>query len=233
MKKTLVFLLISFCVLYANLPIEKTLKEDQGIDIKVIDSVDSGVDGLNITTLEQPDGFRIPVLSSKDGKTVIGIPDLLISGNEKFKDTLQKIYEEITKHNDNIREKSVLEVFKKHNDKVIKLEGKNKSKITYMVVDPNCPYCHQEIQKLGETLENSNVYMLVIGALGMDSVKKAATFYEEIKDKKSQKDKIKLIHEAFEKSYKPKGGVDISKMMIIGRELAQAGVNAVPYIIKK
>ncbi|PAF53715.1 hypothetical protein BKH42_04240 [Helicobacter sp. 13S00482-2] len=234
MKKVLmVFLCISLSLLYANLPIEKTIKEDQGIDIKVIDSVPSGIGGMNITILEQPNGFRTPVLSSEDGKTILGIPDLLISGNEKFKDTLQKIYQEITQYNDSMRENRVLEVFKKYDDKVLKLEGKNKSKTTYIVVDLNCPYCHQEIQKLDRDLEDSNVNVLVVGALGMDSVKKAASFSEELKNKKSQQDKIAFIKAAFEKTYKARQDVNTASIINIGKELAQAGLDAVPYIIKK
>lgn len=219
---------------YANVPIENTIKKNEGIEIKVISSAPSGVEGLNITVLQQPNGFRMPVLSSKDGKTIIGIPDVLISDNDTFKSTLKKTYQEVADYNSSISQKAVLDVFKKYDKtNVIKLEGKNKSKTTYMIVDLNCPYCHQEIEKIDETLKDSNVDLLVIGALGMDSVKKAATFYEDIKTKKSQQDKIAFIKSAFEKTYKPKQNINTTDMITIGEELAGAGVNAVPYIIRK
>lgn len=219
---------------YANVPIENTIKKNEGVEIKVISSAPSGVEGLNITVLQQPNGFRMPVLSSKDGKTIIGIPDVLISDNDTFKSTLKKIYQEVADYNSDISQKAVLDVFKKYDKtNVIKLEGKNKSKTTYMIVDLNCPYCHQEIEKIDETLKDSNVDLLVIGALGMDSVKKAATFYEDIKTKKSQQDKIAFIKSAFEKTYKAKENINTTNMITIGEELAGAGVNAVPYIIRK
>lgn len=221
-------------IAYANVSIENTIKKNEGVEIKVISSAPSGVEGLNITVLQQPNGFRMPVLSSKDGKTIIGIPDVLISDNDTFKSTLKKIYQEVADYNSDISQKAVLDVFKKYDKtNVIKLEGKNKSKTTYMIVDLNCPYCHQEIEKIDETLKNSNVDLLVIGALGMDSVKKAATFYEDIKTKKSQQDKIAFIKSAFEKTYKPKENINTTNMITIGEELAGAGVNAVPYIIRK
>lgn len=219
---------------YANVPIENTIKKNEGVEIKVISSAPSGVEGLNITVLQQPNGFRMPVLSSKDGKTIIGIPDVLISDNDTFKSTLKKIYQEVADYNSDISQKAVLDVFKKYDKtNVIKLEGKNKSKTTYMIVDLNCPYCHQEIEKIDETLKDSNVDLLVIGALGMDSVKKAATFYEDIKTKKSQQDKIAFIKSAFEKTYKAKENINTTNMITIGEELAGSGVNAVPYIIRK
>lgn len=219
---------------YSNVPIENTIKKSEGVEIKVISSAPSGVEGLNITVLQQPNGFRMPVLSSKDGKTILGIPDVLISDNDTFKATLKKTYQEVADYNASISQKAVLDVFKKYDKtNVVKLEGKNKSKTTYMIVDLNCPYCHQEIEKIDETLKDSNVDLLVIGALGMDSVKKAATFYEDIKTKKSQQDKIAFIKSAFEKTYKPKPNINTTDMITIGEELAGAGVNAVPYIIRK
>lgn len=235
MKKILFSMaLLWAATVYANVPIENTIKKNEGVEIKVISSIPSGIEGLNITVLQQPNGFRMPVLSSKDGKTIIGIPDVLISDNDTFKSTLKKIYQEVADYNGDISQKAVLDVFKKYDKtNVIKLEGKNKSKTTYMVVDLNCPYCHQEIEKIDETLKDSNVDLLVIGALGMDSVKKAATFYEDIKTKKSQQDKIAFIKSAFEKTYKPKENINTASMITIGEELARAGVNAVPYIIRK
>lgn len=235
MKKILFSIALLWgAIAYSNVPIENTIKKNEGVEIKVISSAPSGVEGLDITVLQQPNGFRMPVLSSKDGKTIIGIPDVLISDNDTFKSTLKKIYQEVADYNSNISQKAVLDVFKKYDKtNVIKLEGKNKSKTTYMIVDLNCPYCHQEIEKLDETLKDSNVDLLVIGALGMDSVKKAATFYEDIKTKKSQQDKIMFIKSAFEKTYKPKENINTTHMITIGEELARAGVNAVPYIIRK
>lgn len=234
MKKILFSMALLWAAAYANVPIENTIKKNEGVEIKVISSIPSGIEGLNITVLQQPNGFRMPVLSSKDGKTIIGIPDVLISDNDTFKSTLKKIYQEVADYNGDISQKAVLDVFKKYDKtNVIKLEGKNKSKTTYMVVDLNCPYCHQEIEKIDETLKDSNVDLLVIGALGMDSVKKAATFYEDIKTKKSQQDKIAFIKSAFEKTYKSKENINTASMITIGEELARAGVNAVPYIIRK
>ncbi|PAF43145.1 hypothetical protein [Helicobacter sp. 11S02596-1] len=221
-------------LLGSNAQLEKMIKDNEGLDVKVVDSKPTNIKSIQIVSLEQPNGLRIPVLASDDGKTIIGISELLISSDEAFKNALKTAYQDATKHNKTITDNQVLKLFQKYQKNyVLKLDGKNKSKTTYMVVDPNCPYCYQEIQKLDETLQNSNVEMLVVGALGMDSIKKAASFYEDIKNKKSQKDKIALLKAVFEKSYQPNQNVDISAITSIGKELAQAGVNGVPYIIKK
>lgn len=226
---------LSVSILFgSNVALEKMIKNNEGIDVKVVDSKPTDIKGIQIISLEQPNGLRVPVLASDDGKTVIGISDLLISDDDKFKNALKKAYEDSTKHNKTITDKQVLNIFKKYDKTyVLKLNGKNGSKITYMVVDPNCPYCDQEIQKLDATLQNSNVQILVVGALGMDPIKKAASFYEALKSKKSQKDKVALLHSVFEKSYQANKNADTAEIIKIGRELSQAGVKGVPYIIRK
>lgn len=216
--------------------LEKAGMSGINADVKVIDSQPTSIKGIKIVSLRQPDGFQLPALISDDGKTIIGVSELLISSDENFKNTLKKVYEDTTKYNESIRETNVLGIFKKYVGETIRLSGKNSKKTTYMVVDPNCPYCHTEIQKLEDTLEKSNVELLVVGALGMASTNKAASFYQDyanLKDKKSQKNTIALLKKVFEKSFKAKENVDTSKISTIGRELFQAGVNAVPFIIEK
>ncbi|PAF46278.1 hypothetical protein BKH46_08175 [Helicobacter sp. 12S02634-8] len=237
MKKIL-FLSIVFlgaCVLWGNQStLEKLIKDNEGIDVKVVELVPTGIKGLQIVALEQSNGLRVPVLASDDGKTIIGVSELLISDDPHFKDALQKVYASTQKHNKTITDQKVLKIFKTYNkSNVLSLAGKNSAKTTYMVLDPNCPYCHQEVQKLDMILQNSNVEILVVGALGMQSATKAASFYAALGSKKSQKDKIALLKSIFEKSYQPDEKIDISKIVEIGRELAQAGVNGVPYIIEK
>ncbi|PAF52374.1 hypothetical protein [Helicobacter sp. 13S00477-4] len=237
MKKAFLWIIGCACIgilMADNATLQKTIKDNEGIDVKVVDSKPTGIKGIQIVSLEQPNGLRIPVLASNDGKTIIGISELLISSDDGFKDSLKKVYEDSMKHNKGITDNQVLAIFKEYDkSNVVKLQGKDKSKTTYLVVDPNCPYCYQEIQKLDSILSGSNVELLVVGALGMDSAKKAASFYEEMKTKKSQEDKIALLKSVFEKTYKPKENIDTSKIITIGKELAQAGVNGVPYIIKK
>lgn len=205
-------------------------------DAKIVDSQPTNIKGIRIISLRQPEGFQLPVLVSDDGKTIIGIPEFLISSDENFKDTLKKVYEDAINYNTVIRETNVLNIFKKYTSEVVKFVGKKSNKTTYMIVDPNCPYCYAEIQKLKDTLENFNVEILVVGALGQASINKAASFYQDyrnLRDKNSQEDVITLLKNIFKKSYKTKESIDISKVSIIGGELFQAGVNSVPYIIEK
>lgn len=216
--------------------LEKAGMSGISTNVKVINSQPTSIKGIKIVSLRQPDGFQLPALISDDGKTIIGVSELLISSDENFKNTLKKVYEDTTKYNEGIRETNVLSIFKKYVGEVIRLSGKNSKKTTYMVVDPTCQYCHAEIQKLEDTLEKSNVELLVVGALGIAATNKAASFYQDytnLKDKKSQKATITLLKRVFDKSFKVKENIDTSKISTIGRELFQAGVNAVPYIIEK
>lgn len=249
MRKIFVIMIASLiCVLGAVVANDDTLQkniketlEKAGTsriseNAKIIDSQPTNIKGIRIISLRQPGGFQLPILVSDDGKTIIGIPEFLISSDENFKDILKKVYEDSINYNTGIRETNVLNIFKKHTSEVIKFIGKKSNKTAYMVVDPNCPYCYAEIQKLEDTLENFNVELLVVGALGQASINKAASFYQDYKnlqDKRSQEDAIALLKDVFEKSYKPKEVIDTSKVSTIGRELFQAGVNSVPYIIKR
>lgn len=230
----LIVSLLGINILNANdAVLKKTIENEGGVNVKIIKSDNTNIKDLKIVILEQPNGIWLPVLASSDGKTIMGDPSILISSDDKFKDALQNAGLQAQKHNKDITDKNILAVFKQYPQNVVSLEGGDKTHTTYMIVDPNCPYCYQEIQKLDDTLKTSNVKMLVVGALGQDSVKKAASFYNELKNQKTQQDKISLIKKVFERNYKADPNVDISHMMDIGKSLSQAGLQAVPYIIKQ
>lgn len=53
MKKILFSMaLLWAATVYANVPIENTIKKNEGVEIKVISSIPSGIEGLNITVLQ-------------------------------------------------------------------------------------------------------------------------------------------------------------------------------------
>ncbi len=227
--------LLSVSIAYANVNnanIEKVFK-DRGYEAKVVSSKDSGIKGLSFVIAEQG-GFWIPFLVNPEGTILIGItPDTIISDDKAFGDSLDAIFKQVKDHNQTATDEAVLKVFDKYAKNVITLEGKNTSKTTYLVLDTNCPYCKEEVKKLEERLKTSNLKILLVGALSLESTQKAATFYENINAKSTQKAKLEYITEAFSPSFKPNSNINTDQVMNMSMELGGAGLRGVPYIIER
>lgn len=228
--KNLFIALFLLTNLYANAKIEKILK-NRGYNAKIIYSKDSGIQNMQFVIAEQG-RFWIPFLT--DSKTLIGItPDTIISEDEKFSKALDEVINKVRQNNQKAVDDSIIEVFKKNANSVIKLNGENPKKTTYIVLDMNCPYCKDEIKNLDSHLKQGNVELMIVGVLGVDSAKKAATFYTNIKSKKTKNDKIAYIKSAFQSNFKPDSSVNIDEINKISMQLSGAGLQGVPYIIKR
>lgn len=214
-----------------------TLKYGEITNAKIISTQDSGIAGFSFIVI-QKDGFQIPFLASSDGKTLMILSsEALITKNTAFKNNLESINKKVQEFNEKAREDAVLSVFQKYRDIVLKLEANNaknpKKHTTYIVLDTNCPYCKQELQNIDKHLANGDLYILIAGALSLESTKKAATFYAHLNEQKSKAEKIAYLKKAFEASYKPESNINANKAMNISQELGAAGLQGVPYIIKR
>ena len=89
------------------------------------------------------------------------------------------------------------------------------------------------MQNIDKHLANGDLYILIAGALSLESTKKAATFYAHLNEQKSKAEKIAYLKKAFEASYKPESNINANKAMNISQELGAAGLQGVPYIIKR
>ena len=231
--KILLLALFAQVGLYAgNADLEKFFK-NRGYDAKIVYSKDSGLLGLQFVIAEQR-GFWIPFLADSKKKILIGVAqDMVISDDKEFSKALEEIIKQVREHNQKSTDNAVIDVFKKYSQMSVKLEGANPKNTTYIVLDANCPYCKDEIKNLDSYLKQGNVELMIVGVLGVDSAKKAATFYANIKHKKSQSDKLAYIKSVFEPSFKADSNSNAEGMMSVNIALSEAGLRGVPYIIKR
>ena len=214
-----------------------TLKSSEITNVKIISTQESGINGFWFVVV-QKDNFQIPFFASSDGKTLMILSqEALITKNTTFKNTLESTTKKVQEFNEKAREDAVIAIFQKYPNSVLMLEGKAKSdskkSITYLVLDTNCPYCKQELQKLDSYLANGDLHILIAGALSIESTKRAATFYTKLGEQKTQESKISYLKKAFEPSYKPSNNINADKAMNIAQELGGAGLQGVPYVIKR
>lgn len=229
-------LALLFCANPANAlegkKILDTLKK-QNYDAKIISTQDSGIKGLSIAIIEQ-DKYWIPFLVNESGDVLIGLtPDTIIADNAAFQANLAAAISKVQDYNKQQLDEKVIEIFKQNAKIVLEIAGKNSQKTTYIVLDTNCPYCKQEVDKIDEYLKEANLKVLIVGALSQDSVQKAATFAAHLGEAKTNDQKIAYLKKAFEKTYKSDNGVNIQKTMEISAALGGAGIRGVPYIIKR
>ena len=212
--------------------VNATLKEN-GIEGKVVATEPSALAGFSFVTIEQGK-FWIPLLADESGSVLLAItPNTMFSSNKAFLTKFGELAQKISTHNNQITEDMVLAVFKKNTKNILEITGDNTKKTTYMVLDINCPYCKQEVDKIEEYLKEANLKIFVVGILSMDSAKKAATFMAQLGSLGTNEQKVAYLKKAFSKDFKPNDGVETDNVISIAKALNEAGLRGVPYLIKR
>lgn len=215
--------------------VKKLIEGQTGTDIKIIKDV-TLKDNKNlkfiIVEIVQ-NAQRIPMFASKDGKTIIGLSNIFFTSSKADEDMIKKVTEEAMSHNENSQKTAAGNLIGALTpDEYIPLKSKAKNPGTYFIVaDPNCGYCKEELKHLDDRLKTHNVNMVVVGMLGEDSQKKAAYLMSKISNEKSQKDKIKLLEKVFSSNFKAPKTIDTSSVKKTTEALFKTGViQGVPYI---
>lgn len=221
--------------------LESTLKA-QGLSAKVALTQDSSLQGFSFVVVEQ-NGFWIPLLTNDSGRVVLGIsPNLIFSTDEKFQAKLEALLQKVSANNKQVADKGVLKVFEKYASRTITLPNPAAKSTIYMVLDPNCPYCRDEVKKLEEYAKDSTLVLMVVGIIQQSSINKAAAFAKLIQNAKTKNEQIVVLKRVFDKSFDPSSvrfaketeqGDISSTLMMMGLELQKAGLQGVPYIIKE
>lgn len=231
---------------YANALDSKQLEstlEAQGLSTKVALTQDSGLQGLSFVVVEQEGGLWIPLLANDSGKIALGISqNLIFTTDENFKAKLETLLQKVSLNNKQIVDKGVLEVFKQHPNSTITITNKAAKYTTYIVLDPNCPYCRAEVEKLEEYAKDSTLKIMVVGIIEQSSINKAAAFAKLIQDAKTKNEQISVLKKVFNESFDPSSvrfdeateqGNISSTLLIMGLKLRKAGLQGVPHIIKE
>ena len=106
-----------------------------------------------------------------------------------------------------------------------------------MFSDPECPYCRAELAKIETTLKDNNVEIILTPVHELSSLQKSALIYKDIKNAKSDSDKVKILRKYFSEDYnvdeKNVSKEESNKIDTLRKKYFSAGVRSVPFIINK
>lgn len=153
------------------------------------------------------DALRFPFIAANNGKVLMGLTPVFFSDNESDMRTIIRVYRDTNAHNDNLKiEPKIKAMFKalpKH--AIIKLKAAKRTKdMTYIIADPNCHFCVDEVRHIDERLKDSDVGLVIISIFGKDSLERAAHIYNEMRPKMSNKEKLEVLNKYFSKDTKVK-----------------------------
>lgn len=190
---------------------------------------------MSLVTI-QVAGERAVFFVSNDGKRLFSSRGLVWEGDDKLLASYKKTITDTNNYNSQRKNNKIISYANSNPDSVVMLKSKKKTKLTkYLVVDPTCPYCVDEIDNLQETLNDFNVAIIVVAYLSKSAEMKANYFLNQYQsfrhEKNAQQKSIALLKEVFSK-----------KMSIQGKNIknnpstrkntnamSELGINAVPF----
>lgn len=241
MKKFFFIFLFSFIFMQANMQenLTKLIKEKTKQDIKVMQTYDLKANtNFKVVILEDTlSKTQIPIITDKDGSMLFALTNIFFSANEADTKLIGEIIQKIQSQNDKQVNSAAINKLLESipDDYVIKLNSttKNNQKITYIISDPMCPHCQDELRHIDEKLKESNVYMVLVAYMGQDSINKAANILEKIKSLKETKEKVNLLQQVYATTFKAQesNAKEIKKVENITKKIADSGlIKGVPFI---
>lgn len=217
----------------------KNLKQslnDKNAQLISIDKLNS-LNGLNLLIIRSGDK-KEAFLASDDGKSLVAVTE-----EPKLADAadaaLFKMRTQILK---DARDAAALELLKSIDPArfaYIESFDKNNPYVTYIVGDPECPYCAEEMKRITKYLRNSNVKLIFAPVHGKSAFIKSALILKQLKalSPSDQKDAIDVIEKYYNKDAQV-SDADVSKAELDAvyadtKTLFSKGViKSVPYVIK-
>ena len=217
----------------------KNLKQslnDKNAQLISIDKLNS-LNGLNLLIVRSGDK-KEAFLASDDGKSLVAVTE-----EPKLADradaALFKMRTQILK---DARDAAALELLKSIDPArfaYIESFDKNNPFVTYIVGDPECPYCAEEMKRITRHLRNSNVKLIFAPVHGKSAFIKSALVLKHLKalSPSDQKGAIDVIEKYYDKNVQV-SDADVSKAELDAvyadtKTLFSKGViKSVPYVIK-
>ena len=189
---------------------------------------------LKFVIIEIPNtAQQIPLFATKNGDMIVGLSNIFFTAQSGDEELIGKKVAEIEAHNENsqtIAAGALIKQLKPEQFITLKSKAKN-ARTTFIIADPNCGYCKEEFRKIDERLKTQNVNIVLVGILGEDSLKKAASVVSKIKSADSEKTKLNALKEVFSNSFKAPKSIDTTAVKDTSDFLFKSGViRGVPYI---
>ena len=217
----------------------KNLKQslnDKNAQLISIDKLNS-LNGLNLLVVRSGDK-KEAFLASDDGKSLVAVteePKLADAADAALFKTRTQILKDA-------RDAAALELLKSIDPArfaYIESFDKNNPYMTYIVGDPECPYCAEEMKRITKHLRNSNVKLIFAPVHGKSAFIKSALILKHLKalSPSDQKGAIDVIEKYYNKDAQV-SDADVSKAELDAvyadtKTLFSKGViKSVPYVIK-
>lgn len=172
-------------------------------DVTVESVIDLKGSDLKIMVLKDTENKTlVPVVTDKNGESVFLLTNAFFTKNQADGETIAQINNSVQVKNTSAKNAAALNAMfaKVPKSYMITLESsnpKNRSKNTFIVSDPSCPHCQAEYKNINERLKSSNVTMVLVSFLGPTSINRGSYILEELKGKKSNKDKLKVLDKVY------------------------------------
>ena len=217
----------------------KNLKQslnDKNAQLISIDKLNS-LNGLNLLIVRSGDK-KEAFLASDDAKSLV-----LVTEEPKLADAADAaLFKMRTKILKDARDAAALELLKSIDPArfaYIESFDKNNPYVTYIVGDPECPYCAEEMKRITKHLRNSNVKLIFAPVHGKSAFIKSALVLKHLKalSPSDQKGAIDVIEKYYDKDVQV-SDADVSKAELDAvyadtKTLFSKGViKSVPYVIK-
>lgn len=238
MKRILffVFFIVSFTFSASFEDTIKDLIEKQtGTKVNVVSTQDfKDNKNLKIAVIEVINNSQqLPVITTKDGSMIIGVSNIFFTSSSDDESIVKGVADKIIENNKNSQQKAASSIIKQLKpSQYVSIKSSSKNAKTYFIIsDPNCGYCREELKSIDEKLKTHNVNMIPVGMLGEDSTKKSAYILSKVSSNMSDKDKVKLFKEVYSNNFKAPKNIDISKVSETTKFIFSTGIiNGVPFI---
>ncbi|MFC3848306.1 disulfide isomerase [Helicobacter baculiformis] len=201
-------------------------------------SLKSNKDFQIVVVEESETKYHVPLLANKNGTLVVGLSNLFFSNNEQDIKLINSIYNQTQSYNfkqaNGAKINAMFDALPK--DYIITLASKNKNaKELYIVSDPMCPHCQNELRKIQDHLKDANVHMVVVGLLGRKSILKAADIMMQAKQAHNTESKIALLNKVYATAYEPAEVPDdkIKQVEEVTKQVLATGIESVPFIYER
>lgn len=189
---------------------------------------------LKIAVIEiENNAQQLPILATKDGSMIVGISNIFFTSSSSDESIVKDIADKILENNKNSQQKAASGIIKELKpEQYVSIQSNTNSKKTYFIVsDPNCGYCREELKNIDEKLKTHNVNLVPVGMLGEDSAKKSAYILSKVSSNMNSKDKVKLLREVYSNNFKSPKNIDVSKVSETTKFIFSTGIiNGVPFI---
>ena len=217
----------------------KNLKQslnDKNAQLISIDKLNS-LNGLNLLIVRSGDK-KEAFLASDDGKSLVAVTE-----EPKLADAadaaLFKMRTQILK---DARDAAAIELLKSIDPArfaYIESFDKNNPYVTYIVGDPECPYCAEEMKRITKHLRNGNVKLIFAPVHGKSAFIKSALILKQLKalSPSDQKGAIDVIEKYYNKDAQV-SDADVSKAELDAvyadtkTLFSKGAIKSVPYVIK-